>query len=59
MIDGKKVPIFLQKKKQKTSYLLGALLLAVPTPTFGKSFLVLYFKKEPLASFSKPLLASP
>jgi hypothetical protein len=43
--------LFLQKKKQKNSYLLGALSPPLPRPAVNKSFLLLFFKKEVLSSF--------
>jgi len=48
----KKEVLFLQKKNQKNSYLIGDLAAAGDTPPAGKSFLLLFFKKEVLASFS-------
>jgi len=44
--------LFLQKKHQKNSYSLGDLAPAEATPPGHKSFLLLFFKKEVLASFS-------
>jgi UDP-GlcNAc:undecaprenyl-phosphate GlcNAc-1-phosphate transferase len=49
----KQALLFLQKKQQKNSYLLGALALPEPQPPTSKSFLVLFFKKEPPSSPSK------
>jgi len=51
MKEGKQGLLFLQKKKQKNSYLLRALAPPSPTPPANKSFLLLFFKKEVLASF--------
>jgi hypothetical protein len=45
------VLLFLKKKKQKNFRLLRAFVPTVPTPAGSKSFLVLFFKKEPLAFF--------
>jgi hypothetical protein len=42
--------LFLQKKKQKNSFSLGVVLPPVKNPPGNKSFLVLFFKKERLAS---------
>jgi hypothetical protein len=41
--------LFLQKKKQKNSYSLRVVAMAVSQPAFSKSFLLLFFKKEVLA----------
>jgi membrane-associated phospholipid phosphatase len=45
----KKALLFLQKKKQKTAYLLGDVARPVPGPAMSRSFLLLFFKKEGLA----------
>jgi membrane-associated phospholipid phosphatase len=47
--EGKQALLFLQKKKQKNSYLLGALAPLSQIPAINKSFLLLFFKKETLA----------
>jgi len=47
---AKQALLFLQKKKQKNSYLLGAVAPAGQAPALSKSFLLLFFKKEALAS---------
>jgi hypothetical protein len=44
---------FLQKKKQKNSYLLRVAALAGKTSPVSKSFLLLFFKKEALAFLSQ------
>jgi hypothetical protein len=49
MVERKSL-LFLQKKKQKNSYLRGALAPTRQMPTFSKSFLLLFFKKEALFS---------
>jgi hypothetical protein len=48
---NKKAFLFLQKKKQKNSHVLGVFALASQTPTMTKSFLppavrLLFFRKE-------------
>jgi hypothetical protein len=53
-IKGKQALLFLQKKKQKNSYLLGALATPLQKPPTSRSFLVLFFKKERLPSFLTP-----
>jgi hypothetical protein len=45
----KQALLFLQKKKQKNSYLLGDLAPALQTPAVSRSFLLLFFKKEVLS----------
>jgi len=55
-MQGKKALLFLQKKKQKNSYLLRVLAPALQTPAESKSFLLLFFKKEALSSTSIRLL---
>jgi hypothetical protein len=45
--------LFLQKKKQKNSYLLGVVAPALPTLPANNSFLLLFFKKEALAFKTK------
>ncbi len=40
--------LFLKKKKQKDFFLLGSACGTARSETKGKSFLVLFFKKEPL-----------
>jgi hypothetical protein len=47
--ESKKALLFLQKKKQKNSYLLRDVALAVNEPAVSKSFLLLFFKKEVLS----------
>jgi hypothetical protein len=47
-VEGKQELLFLQKKKQKNSYLLGVAALLVNEPAVSKSFLLLFFKKEVL-----------
>jgi hypothetical protein len=47
----------LQKKKQKNSYLLRAVASPLPQPAVTKSFLLLFFKKEVLASLLATSLA--
>jgi hypothetical protein len=49
-MKGKEALLFLQKKKQKNSYLRRALAPSSPNPTVSKSFLLLFFKKEALPS---------
>jgi hypothetical protein len=56
MAEGKQALLFLQKKKQKNSYLPWALAMQVPHTTQIKSFLLLFFKKEDLASSLTPPL---
>jgi hypothetical protein len=41
--------LFLQKKKQKNSYLLRDVATPEPHPARTKSFLLLFFKKEALS----------
>jgi hypothetical protein len=48
MREGKKALLFLQKKKQKNSYLRRALAPDGHEPKVSKSFLLLFFKKEAL-----------
>jgi hypothetical protein len=45
-------PSFFEKKEVKKLLLLRALAPALPLPPISKSFLVLFFKKEPLPSLS-------
>jgi hypothetical protein len=45
---SKEALLFVNKKKQK-NFVLRALASLVPTPARTKSFLVHFFKKEPLA----------
>jgi hypothetical protein len=45
----KEAVLFLQKKNQKNSYLLGVVARAVLQPAVSKSFLLIFFKKEVLA----------
>jgi hypothetical protein len=45
----KKALLFLQKKKQKNSYLLEVVAPPVNKTPISKSFLLLFFKKEVLA----------
>jgi hypothetical protein len=40
---------FFEKKEAKKLLLLGALATPTPQPPVSKSFLVLFFKKEPLS----------
>jgi hypothetical protein len=49
VVLGKKALLFLQKKKQKNSYLRRVAAPAGQTPTVNRSFLVLFFKKELLS----------
>jgi hypothetical protein len=42
---------FFEKKEAKKLLLLRVVASAMPTPPTNKSFLVLFFKKEPLTSF--------
>ncbi len=51
----KKALLFLQKKKQKNSYLLRVVALAMQLPRVDESFLLLFFKKETLAFVSAVL----
>jgi hypothetical protein len=51
--ESKQALLFLQKKKQKNSYLLRTVALDGQTSARRKSFLVLFFKKEPLPFLSK------
>jgi hypothetical protein len=44
----KQALLFLKKKQQKNFCLRWALATALPQPAVNKSFLVLFFKKEPL-----------
>jgi len=53
MEEGRK-NFFFEKKKQKTFVLFCAGLLRQPRPKLTKSFLLLFFKKEVLASFLPP-----
>jgi hypothetical protein len=46
MLVGEQALLFLKKKQQKNFCLRWA--VALPTPAGNKSFLVLFFKKEPL-----------
>jgi hypothetical protein len=48
----KQALLFLQKKKQKNACFRRAVAPASPIPTINKSFLVLFFKKEPLPSLA-------
>jgi hypothetical protein len=50
--ESKQALLFLQKKKQKNSYLLRAVAPDGQTPARRKNFLVLFLKKEPLPSLS-------
>jgi len=50
--EVKKALLFLQKKKQKNSYLRRAVATALPAPAVSKSFLLLFFKKEVIALLS-------
>jgi len=52
VVRSKQEVLFLQKKNQKNSYLLGDVAPAAEMPPANKSFLLLFFKKEVLASFS-------
>jgi hypothetical protein len=49
-LEVKQALLYLQKKQQKNSYLLGVVAPAVQTPPISKSFLLLFFKKEALSS---------
>jgi hypothetical protein len=49
MHGRKQALLFLQKKKQKNSYLPRAVAPQSPTPLANKSFLLLFFKKEALS----------
>ncbi len=51
---AKQALLFVNKKKQK-NFVLRAVATAWPTPTVNRSFLVLFFKKEPRASVSSGL----
>jgi hypothetical protein len=48
-VKGKQALLFLQKKQQKNSYLLGVLATAGQNPATNKSFLLLFFKKDALS----------
>jgi hypothetical protein len=48
----KQAVLFVQKKNQKNAYLLGAVAPKLQQPAVNKSFLLLFFKKEALASSS-------
>jgi hypothetical protein len=50
LVEGSK-RFFFEKKNQKTFESLRAMVNTVPSATGHKSFLVLFFKKEPLALF--------
>jgi hypothetical protein len=45
--------LFLQKKKQKNSYLWGFVAVARQMPAVSRRFLLLFYKKEALPSFLK------
>jgi hypothetical protein len=47
--EGKNALLFLQKKKQKNSWMLAVVATPVTEPAVSKSFLLLFFKKEVLA----------
>jgi hypothetical protein len=51
-MQGEQELLFLQKKKQKNSCLLGVVAPTGPAPAMSKSFLLLFFKKGALAFFS-------
>jgi phospholipase C len=54
---AKQALLFLQKKKQKNSYFPGVFARPVTEPATSKSFLLLFFKKEALASFPRKFIA--
>jgi hypothetical protein len=47
-----KALLFLKKKKQKNFHLLRVVALSLPRPAINESFLLLFFKKEALASLN-------
>jgi hypothetical protein len=55
--EGRKILLFLKKKKQKDFSFLGAALDAEDGRKRMESFLVLFFKKEPLACLQTGMAA--